>query len=157
MSLIACHESLILFINYTLIRKSWKPLLLQSHRTFVYLQRNAAYNNKVISRADMPSCVHCWKDHPCMTTWKGKQNPSHRPNAQLKKMGAKSRDFFLSLNQLTGVNLAHMHFTIDWLWEGVVPPVHGFIIQTKILWYNQLANINCKSYIATQKWHWLSE
>ena len=43
-------------LQCTLIRKSWNPLLLQSHRTFMYLQRNAMNNNKVSSRADTPSC-----------------------------------------------------------------------------------------------------
>ncbi len=33
------------------------PLLLQSHMTFVYLQRNIVDNNKVNSRTDMASCV----------------------------------------------------------------------------------------------------
>ncbi len=41
----------------TLRKELWSPLLLQSHRTFVYLQRNTVNNNKVSSLADMPSCV----------------------------------------------------------------------------------------------------
>ncbi len=37
-------------------KKLWNPLLLQSHVTFVYLQRNIVDNNKVSSQADMSSC-----------------------------------------------------------------------------------------------------
>ncbi len=43
-------------IPCTLIKKLWNPLLLQSHRTFVYLQRNTVNNKKVSFRADMASC-----------------------------------------------------------------------------------------------------
>ncbi len=42
---------------FTLRKELSNPLLLQSHRTFVYLQRNIVNNNKVSSFADMPSCV----------------------------------------------------------------------------------------------------
>ncbi len=42
---------------FTLGKELCNPLVLQSHRTFVYLQRNAVNNNKVSSLADMTSCI----------------------------------------------------------------------------------------------------
>ncbi len=42
--------------HYTLGKKLLNPLLLRSHMTFVYLQRNLVDNDKVSSRTDMPNC-----------------------------------------------------------------------------------------------------
>ncbi len=47
-----CHK-----VACTLRKELWNPLLLQSHMTFVYLQRNIVDNNKVNSQTDIASCV----------------------------------------------------------------------------------------------------